>query len=195
MDFKKTLLVILTFVTCMFALMLASSYAWYSYVNGSTVFDVVTNDEDINVTYSTGMYIDTKTAVPISREEVESYSEKNKFSIDLNNEDMVGKIIVDISLIDIEIDDSLKNDNFKYDLLYNGTSINTGDFVKLEGNRVKLGTNINLDSVNNNDFELRIYLLDDGEDQNYLMDKTFKGTILVNVVSRLKSKIEQVLIF
>ena len=55
MDFKKTLLVILTFVTCMFALMLVSSYAWYSYTNGSTTFDVVTNNEDINVTYQTGM--------------------------------------------------------------------------------------------------------------------------------------------
>lgn len=191
MDFKKTLLVILTFVTCMFALMLASSYAWYSYVNGSTVFDVVTNNEDINVTYSTGMYIDTKSALPISKDEVETYSEKNKFSIDLNDEDMVGKILVDISLVDIEIDDLLKNNSFKYDLLYNGVSVNSGDFVKLEGNRLKLGENINLDSVSDNDFELRVYLLDDGEDQNYLMDKTFKGTILVNVVSRLKAKIEQ----
>ena len=101
MDFKKTLLVILTFITCMFALMLASSYAWYSYKNGSTKFSVVTNNEDINVTYTTGMYIDTKTALPISEEEVDDYSEKNKFSIDLNNENLVGRIAVDISLINI----------------------------------------------------------------------------------------------
>ena len=157
MDFKKTLLVILTFVTCMFALMLVSSYAWYSYVNGSTTFDVVTNNEDINVTYTTGMYIDTKTALPITKEEIDEYSEKNKFSIDLNSEDLVGKILVDISLINISIDDVLKNSNFKYDLLYNGTTINTGNFANFEDNKLALGTNIILDNVSNNDFELRIF--------------------------------------
>ncbi|MBR3162419.1 MAG: hypothetical protein IKF19_06795 [Bacilli bacterium] len=191
MDFKKTLLVILTFVTCMFALMLVSSYAWYSYVNGSTTFDVVTNNEDINVTYTTGMYIDTKTALPITKEEIDEYSEKNKFSIDLNSEDLVGKILVDISLINISIDDVLKNSNFKYDLLYNGTTINTGNFANFEDNKLALGTNIILDNVSNNDFELRIYILDDESNQNNLMNKTFKGTISVNAISRLKAKIEQ----
>ena len=191
MDFKKTLLVVLTFVTCMFALMLASSYAWYSYTNGSTTFDVVTNNEDINVTYTTGMYIDTKTALPITKEEIDEYSEKNKFSIDLNSEDLVGKILVDISLIDIEIDKDLKNEYFRYELLFNGININSGDFTKLEENKLKLGNNITLDSINNNDFELRIYMLDNGEDQNYLMNKTFKGTIMVNAISRLKAKLEQ----
>ena len=191
MDFKKTLLVILTFVTCMFALMLASSYAWYSYTNGSTTFDVVTNNEDINVTYQTGMYIDTKTALPITKEEIDEYSEKNKFSIDLNSEDLVGKILVDISLVDIKIDQSLKIENFKYDLLYNGTNINSGNFANLDNNSLKLGTNINIDSITNNDFELRIYILDDGSDQNNLMNKTFSGTIMVNAISRLKAKIEQ----
>ncbi|MEE3343331.1 MAG: hypothetical protein VZS44_04490 [Bacilli bacterium] len=191
MDFKKTLLVILTFITCMFALMLASSYAWYSYTNGSTTFDVVTNNEDINVTYTTGMYIDTQTALPIAKEEIDDYSEKNKFSIDLNSEDLIGKILVDISLVNIAIDDSLKNENFKYDLLYNGTSVNTGNFATLEENTIQLGTNISLDTISNNDFELRLYILDDGTDQNNLMNKTFQGTIAVNAISRLKAKIEQ----
>lgn len=191
MDFKKTLLVILTFVTCMFALMLASSYAWYAYTNGSTTFDVVTNNEDINVTYTTGMYIDTKTALPITKEEIDDYSEKNKFSIDLNNEDLVGKILVDISLINIKIDDHLRDKNFKYDLLYNGTSVNTGNFFNLEENNIKLGTNITLDTISNNDFELRLYILDDGTDQNDLMNRTFQGTISVNAISRLKAKLEQ----
>ena len=191
MDFKKTLLVILTFVTCMFALMLVSSYAWYSYTNGSTTFDVVTNNEDINVTYQTGMYIDTKTALPITKDQIDDYSEKNKFSINLNSEDLVGKLLVDISLVNIEIDELLKNDNFKYELLYNGTSVNTGNFSNIEENKINLGTNIILDSINNNDFELRIYILDDDTDQNILMNKTFKGTISVNTISRLKAKLEK----
>ena len=191
MDFKKTLLVILTFITCMFALMLASSYAWYSYTNGSTTFDVVTNNEDINVTYQTGMYIDTKTALPIKKEEIDEYSEKNKFSINLNNENLVGKLLIDISLINIQIDEFLKSNNFKYELLYNGTTINTGNFSQIEENKIDLGTNIILDSISNNDFELRIYILDDDNDQNQLMNKTFKGTISITTISRLKSKLEK----
>ena len=191
MNLKKTLLVILAFVSCMFALMLVSSYAWYSYVNGSTAFDVVTNNEDINVTYTSGMYIDTKTAVPIKKEEVDEYSEKNKFSIELNDDDLAGKILVDVSLIDIEMDDLLKIEDFKYDLLYNGFSVGSGNFADFDGVNLKMGTGVVIDSVYNNDFELRLYILDNNEDQNNLMNRTFKGTISVNVVSRLKSRFEQ----
>ena len=76
MKFKKTLFVILVFIICMFAIMLSSSYAWYSFTNGSTTFDVVTNNNDIEVIYHTGMYINTTSALPISETQIEEYSEK-----------------------------------------------------------------------------------------------------------------------
>ena len=192
MDFKKTLLVILTFIVCMFSLMLASSYAWYSFTKGSTTFDTVTNNEDINVTYTTGMYIDTKTAVPIKKEEIPEYSEKNKFSISLNRDDLVGRILINVSLTNINIDDLLKNENFKYDLLYNEEIIESGNFSQISNKeKFKLANNIILDEIDNNDFELRIYLLDNDSNQNDLMNKTFQGTISINAISRLKNKIEQ----
>ena len=172
--------------------MLSSSYAWYSFTNGSTTFDVVTNNNDIEVIYHTGMYINTTSALPISETQIEEYSEKNKFSIDLNNKDLVNKLLVDISLIDVEIDEELQSSNFKYDLLYNGITISSGSFTGAVSNEeFEIANNVILETVNKNDFELRLYILDNDEDQNNLMNKTFKGTISVNVVSRLKTTIEQ----
>ena len=192
MKFKKTLFVILVFIICMFAIMLSSSYAWYSFTNGSTTFDVVTNNNDIEVIYHTGMYINTTSALPISETQIEEYSEKNKFSIDLNNKDLVNKLLVDISLIDVEIDEELQSSNFKYDLLYNGITISSGSFTGAVSNEeFEIANNVILETVNKNDFELRLYILDNDEGQNNLMNKTFKGTISVNVVSRLKTTIEQ----
>ena len=94
MDFKKTLVVILVFVVFMFVLLLTGSYAWYSFTNAGTSFDVVTNNDDIKVIYHTGMYIDTTTALPISSSEVSDYSEKNNFSVDINDEKLVNDILV-----------------------------------------------------------------------------------------------------
>ena len=160
MKFNKTLFVILLFVICMFAIMLSSSYAWYSFTNGSTTFDVATNNDDIKVVYHTGMYINTTSALPISEKEIDEYSEKNKFSIDLNDKNLVNKLLVDISLIDIEIDNELKSNDFKYDLLYNGINISSGSFIGANNNEnFSIANNIVLETVDSNDFDTKEELI------------------------------------
>ena len=68
-------------VVSVFGLMLATSYAWYSYENGSTKFDVVTADDDVDIIYQRGEYINTESAIPVKKEEVDLYSDKYDFVV------------------------------------------------------------------------------------------------------------------
>lgn len=185
MGFRKTLSLITIFVLSMFILMLSSSYAWYSFSNASTTFNTKTSDDDINVMYKSSRFISTVTAVPINKDDVLELAEKNNFSIDVSNDKLEEALSVSIRLTSIEIDSALKNDSFRYDLIYNGNNVSSGSFDNFSGSVLNLIDGIILNNLSSNDFELRIYLLDDGTNQNNLMNKTFKGIISVNVVSRV----------
>ena len=190
MSFKKTLGIISLFVFAMFALMLSSSYAWYSFTNASTSFNVGTSSDDIEVIYKNNNYISTITAVPISSDDIEKLSEKNNFSILVDKEDLEEELVVSVNLNSISIDNALKNNNFRYELLYNGTVVSNGNFSNISGNSFNVLKGITLNNFGDNDFELRVYLLDDGSNQNMLMNKTFKAIISVNVISRVKTSID-----
>ena len=190
MSYKKTLGIISVFILTMFALMLSSSYAWYSFNNASTAFNASTDNESIDVIYKNNNYISTITAVPISSDEVEEKSEKNNFSININNQNLEEEIVVSISLTSIVIDNALKNNNFRYELLYNNKIVSNGNFSNVVGDNFNILKGITLNNFDDNDFELRVYLLDDGSSQNSLMSKTFKAVISVNVISRIKTSLE-----
>ena len=191
MGYKKTLGVISIFILAMFALMLTSSYAWYSYNNASTTFNTSTSGDEISVIYKNNNYISTITAVPINSEEINDKADRNNFSVDVNNIELKSLLSVSIDLISVSIDDELKNKNFRYELLYNNEVVSKGDFTKLEGDTFNLIKGINLNNLGSNDFELRVFLLDDGSNQNNLMNKTFRGIINVNVISRVKANIDK----
>ena len=190
MSYKKLLGVILIVIGAMFALMLTTSYAWYSFEAGSTTFDAVTNNDDILVSFAHGPAINTEIAVPISSDDVDRYSDKNNFTIKVKDNVEGNDIVVTISLIDITIDTALKVSDLKIDLYYQGSIVSsastTGNY--LTSTTRTLG-NVTLDSDIDNNFELRVYLLDSGSDQSSLMNKNFQAKIQVDVVSRLKTTI------
>ena len=170
----------------MFGLMLATSYAWYSYEGGSTTFDGVTKSEDLLISYQNGEYINTSIAVPVSEEQVDMYSEKNNFNIRVTGNDKNEEIKVSVKLIDVEIADELKDANFKVEMYYQGFQR-----ASFSGTEITTGTDINFGSVMldndiSNQFEIRVYILDDGTDQNDMMNRIFKGKIEIEVMSRLK---------
>ena len=186
MSLRKMLGLILLVVVFMFSLMLATSYAWYSFNNASTEFEVVTGNDDIMINYLRGEYIATNVAVPILSKDIDRYSEKNNFSVQVKNNVRDNDIVVTVSLVDIDIDYSLRIKNFRIDLYYQDALVasTTGDY--LTEKTINLA-DITIDGDVENNFELRVYLLDDGTDQSLLMNKSFKARIGLNVVSRLKT--------
>ena len=65
MSFKKLLGIISIVIVVMFALMLTTSYAWYSFEAGSTTFNAVTSN-DPPVIAAVPQPNNTRTAVPIN---------------------------------------------------------------------------------------------------------------------------------
>ena len=189
MRLKKLLFVITIIVVTMLSLMLATSYAWYSFENGSTTFDAVTNNDSIIVSYQTGEYINTDIAVPISSSEIDKYSSKNNFNVKINDNVKDNDVKVEVKLTDVNIAYELKNSSFYVDLFYQGSKVRTvtGDYIN-SGVDVTLGSMVLNNNVDNL-FEVRVYILSDGNVyQNDMMNKTFSAKIKVDVVSRLKTE-------
>ena len=189
MRLKKLLFVITIIVVTMLSLMLATSYAWYSFENGSTTFDAVTNNDSIIVSYQTGEYINTDIAIPVNSSEIDQYSSKNNFNVKINDNVKDNDVKVEVKLTDVNIAYELKNSSFYVDLFYQGSKVRTvtGDYIN-SGVDVTLGSMVLNNNVDNL-FEVRVYILSDGSSyQNNMMNKTFSAKIKVDVVSRLKTE-------
>lgn len=186
MDFKKFLGVISVFVVFMFVLMLVSSYAWYSFSNGNTFFNTETLNDVIDIDYNTGRYININDGIPVLCDDIDDSNNvgRNSFSININGKSNTRDVMVAIELVDISIDKDLLSQDFRYELLYNNHVVSNGNFKDFKGDTLIIVDNLLLNGTRKNDFELRVYILDSDKDQNDMMNKMFKGTISVNVVSR-----------
>lgn len=173
----------------MFSLMLATSYAWYSFSAGSTTFNAVTSDKDVDVRFIKGEYINNTLAVPISNSEIDQYSDKHQFIVRTKNNKENNQILLKISLVDI--DTNLNDKSFYVELYYQGEKVSTvtGNQLSVNGEKTKLLKTVELEDDVDNNFEVRVYLLDNGSEQNTLMKKNFSAKIQTEVVSRLKTNI------
>ena len=166
-------------------MMLTTSYAWYSFETASTTFSGVTTNDDIKVSFESGQYINTNTAIPISSSEVSEYADKNTFLVSVLENSKEFDIAVSIFLTDIVIDAALKNEHFKVELLYRNNLVKTITGDNITGDSIEIGSqNLSSDIVNS--FEVRVYILDDDSDQSKMMNKKFQAKVNVNVVSRIK---------
>ena len=199
LSLKKLLGIISVVIIVVFSMMLTTSYAWYSFGNASTVFEGLTNNDDIIIRYRTDEYINTTIAVPISSADIAKYSDRNNFSIDVKNNAKDTELAVRISLTEVSIDGALRDPDFKFDLYHQDTLIDENGSDNYNntayGSQITTGTDKTLGTVvlNNNvtnNFELRVYLLDDGSDQSAMENKTFQAKIKIEVVSRLKNTID-----
>lgn len=190
MKYKKLLFVIIIIIGVMFSLMLAASYAWYSFSAGSTTFNAVTSDKDVDVRFIKGEYINNTLAVPISNNEIDQYSDKHQFIVRTKNNKENNQILLKISLVDIEIDTNLRDKSLYVELYYQGEKVSTvtGDQLSISGAKTKLLKTVELEDDVDNNFEVRVYLLDSG-DQSKLMGLHLSAKIQTEVVSRLKTNI------
>ncbi len=188
MKYKKLLFVIIIIIGVMFSLMLATSYAWYSFSAGSTTFNAVTSDKDVDVRFIKGEYINNILAVPISNSEIDQYSDKHQFIVRTKNNKENNQILLKISLVDI--DTNLNDKSFYVELYYQGEKVSTvtGNQLSVNGEKTKLLKTVELEDDVDNNFEVRVYLLDSG-DQSKLMGLHFSAKIQTEVVSRLKTNI------
>ena len=191
MSFKKMLGFIFIIFISVFSLMLTTSYAWYSFENASTKFDVVTANHMVDIVFQNGEYIDTNQGVPIKSSDVDRYSDKYDFNIKVKNQGVNDELVAKISLKDIVIDSELKkvddvlgDSPFRMELFYQGNKVgNTVTGANFSSDSYDIGDVVLSNSIDNQ-FEFRVYLLDNGKEQSNLMNRSFQGRIDINVISR-----------
>ncbi len=184
-------------VISVFGLMLTTSYAWYSYENASTKFDVVTANDEVEIIWQKGEYINTEVAIPIKSSEIDRYSDKYDFNIRVKQKIIGNEMVARISLVDVVIDDELKkidsllgDSPFRVDFFYQGRLVgNSISGANILSSSFEIGDVVLSDDIDNQ-FEFRVYLLDNGEDQSYLMNKKFQAKIEVNIVSRASTYVK-----
>lgn len=194
MKFKKFIFVLVITSILAVAGMWGTSYAYYVSTNG-TNFNVTTANVDTSLTvvFSQSEYMNMKTGVPISASDVDNYASKSVFTILPNNTFLNGyQVAVNISLINIKIDDALKVSDFKYKLTCNDgsttTNLGSGTGASFTSDVLK-NDSLSLGSLSTsaNTFNasktytctLRVWLQDSGSSQNNLMNKSFSGLVKV----------------
>lgn len=194
MKFKKFIFVLVITSILAVAGMWGTSYAYYVSTNG-TNFNVTTANVDTSLTvvFSQSEYMNMKTGAPISASDVDNYASKSVFTILPNNTLLNGyQVAVNISLINIKIDDALKVSDFKYKLtcsdgstttnLGSGTGASfTSDVLKNDSLSLgSLSTSANTFNASKTyTCTLRVWLQDSGSSQNNLMNKSFSGLVKV----------------
>lgn len=194
MKFKKFIFVLVITSILAVAGMWGTSYAYYVSTNG-TNFNVTTANVDTSLTvvFSQSEYMNMKTGAPISASDVDNYASKSVFTILPNNTLLNGyQVAVNISLINIKIDDALKVSDFKYKLtcsdgstttnLGSGTGASfTSDVLKNDSLSLgSLSTSVNTFNASKTyTCTLRVWLQDSGSSQNNLMNKSFSGLVKV----------------
>ena len=170
--------------------MLGSSYAWYAYSNAeSTLYGKAQLDKP-TVIFAQDDSIILRTNTPILDEDRYSYANITSFNITFGENLIDFDTSISIELSEIIIDNELINENFKYELLENGVTVSTGNFLNYQGN----GTlNIMPTKIISQEtypktyvYDLFIWLSDSGESQNDLMDKNFSTKVKVNTAIKKK---------
>lgn len=184
MEFKKTIIIISITIAIAIGIMFGASYAWYAYKNAETNISGRTIKETPTVIFSQTEYISSKQIIPINDEDRFNYANKNSFTITLNQNLENYETGIEISLININMAESLKTANYKYELLQNNISIASGNFSSIGSNRTM--TIMPMTKLTPTTFpatysyELLIWLSDDETNQNLLMNKGFSAKININ---------------
>ena len=194
MKFSKMIFVLTIAMSIIFSCMLGTSYAYYTFSDGTNVNVTTGNfDADVAVVFNQSQYINMRSGVPISTSDVDKYANKSVFTLVPDSTKLSGyDVAVNIKLVDISIDDELKISDFKYDLNCNNgsttTTLKSGtgvDFISSDITLGTLSTSDNTFNVNNSyTCTLRIWLNESGADQNSLMNKHFSSLIKVESMYR-----------
>lgn len=175
-------------VSIMFGFLLGISYAWYAYSTAQSSIKASTLKEAPTIVFAQTEYISSTQNMPIYDEDRYRYANKNSFTVTFGENLQEYQIGLEIILENINIDESLKITNYKYELLQNKKIISSGNFSNIgESTRIEL---LPMTIINPNEYpstyvyEFYVWLSEDETDQNYLMNKNFGAKI--NVTSAVK---------
>lgn len=194
MKFTKLLFVLAVTTTVIFTCIWGGTYAWYT-ANNKTSLNVTTGNFNpgVAVIFTQTEYVNTTAGIPIKSEDVSEYADKTIFSLVPDSTILNGyETNINISLINVSIDEALKIDDFKYELACDdGTKnikLNSGSGSNITDSTLNLGnlstSEGSLDITKKYTCTFKVWLEDTGQNQNALMNKNFQGMIKVSSAFR-----------
>ena len=175
-------------VSIMFGVLLGTSYAWYAYSNAESNITANTLKEAPTIVFAQTEFISSTQNMPIYDEDRYRYGNKNSFTITLGDNLKNYETGIQIVLENINIDEELKIENYKYELLENKKVVTSGNFSNIgELTTIELMPMTIMNPSTYPEtyiYEFYMWLSEDETDQNYLMNKKIGAKI--NVVSAVK---------
>ena len=196
MKFNKIIFILMIAATIIFAGMIGSSYAYYTLTD--TSIDITTGNvtNGFSIVFSDNNYVNVKTGVPLNDDQVIESAKANIFSIIPNASALNGyDAYVNVSLINVRIDDALKVSDFKYSLICNDSNSYESTIGSGDGTSLSTGTDVLLGSLNtingslniNTNYQcyFRVWIANKADtSQNELMNKSFSALLKVNTIMR-----------
>lgn len=197
MKFRNLIFVLAIAFSAIFACMLGSSYAYYVATGGTTINVTTGNiDTGVAVVFEQSQYINVNTGVPIGSTDIDSLASSSVFTLTPDSSILSGAdVAINVSIVDISIDDALKVADFKYKFTCSdgttSTELSSGDGTSFTSDVISTN-NLNIGTLSTTDgtfnvtktytCNLKIWLEETGTDQNALMNKKFRGLIKVNTL-------------
>ena len=188
MEFKKIAIILGITAVISIGLLFGTSYAWYDYFKAETNIEGSTKEKVPTVIFSQTEYLFSNDTMPIKDEDRYNYGNKNSFIVTLGKNLSEYQVGIEIILKDIMIANELKTANYKYELLQNGSVVATGNFSNIGSSKEMTLMPMTVLSPTsypqNYNYELYIWLSDDGTNQNNLMNKGFSAKVSVNSATK-----------
>lgn len=165
-----------------FAFHFSYAYMTATVLGNDTATPTAINAGTLTVDFATSAYIDNTNLLLINDSDEATKAEKTTFTVK-NSGNITAKYTLDLT--ELTISDNFKSTYFKWDLLKNGTSINTGNFTTaVTGTDFTITPSNQTITVGTTDtYELRIWLSESGTDQLSLTNGTFNAKVRMTAVS------------
>lgn len=175
-------------ISIMFGILLGVSYGWYAYANAESNIKSNTLKEAPTIVFAQTEYITSTQNMPIYDEDRYRYGNRNSFTITLGKNLQEYETGIEITLDNIKIEEDLKIENYKYELLENKKVISNGNFSNIgDTTTIKL---LPMTIMTPNSYpstyvyEFYVWLSEDETNQNDLMNKKFGAKL--NITSAVK---------
>ena len=156
------------------------SFAYFSMTSKADTQRITTGTLSINFQVGDVIRLEGLTSIPEYM--IEDEASEFNFSIE-NTGNLDGYF--NISLNEIEIDDELKDENFKWRLFEEGVKIAEGNFYDVNSNKYYLQKNKKMMSGDKKNYKLIIWINDNNSEQNHMQDKSFAAKITVDAFDRI----------
>ncbi|MBR1416912.1 MAG: hypothetical protein IJ572_03755 [Bacilli bacterium] len=181
---KRNVILYVSVLVLLLCITYGFSYAYFSVgIDGNDrVYQTVINAGNLELGFIDSQTINAQSIVFIGEDEVAAKSEKNTFDVkNIGNVDASYELNVNV----IEID-KLNHEDFKWELLIDGVSRNSGNFANVvSGDSITITPNkLDLSPNSKNSFELRVWLQDANRNQIDLLNGSFRATVSLSAVNK-----------